>query len=199
MEWIFKQWASVFSYYSKHFCIWVLDNSEASICAYDFRRCIPTKYSSSKSSVLKIDKKTGVAKAKKNGTAKISVWYGNAKYSSITADGNGDLSVVAIKQWFNCRNTLTRELLLISCCKKNSASSWQRTFVRASFVLSSFFHPNYLHNWKICRTSDSALRCNSPEITFAHFSELQLNRQQPELIQALFIFFVNLFGTSNFL
>ena len=47
--------------------------------------------------------------------------------------------------------------------------------------------------------SDSALRCNSPEITFAQFSELQLNRQKPELIQALFIFFVNLFGTSNFL
>ena len=40
----------------------------------------------------------------------------------------------------------------------------------------------------ICRTSDSALRCNSPEITFAQFSELQLNRQKPELIQALFIF-----------
>ena len=46
------------------------------------RDCIPTKYSSSKSSVLKIDKKTGVAKAKKNGTAKISVWYGNAKYTA---------------------------------------------------------------------------------------------------------------------
>ena len=46
------------------------------------RDCRPTKYASSKSSVLKIDKKTGVAKAKKNGTAKISVWYGNAKYTA---------------------------------------------------------------------------------------------------------------------
>ena len=63
---------------------------------------------------------------------------------------------------------------------------------------------------KNCRTSDSALLMilgrlglpdrlpfskpkvnwllHQPEITFAQFSELQLNRQKPELIQALFIF-----------
>ncbi len=46
------------------------------------RDCRPTKYSSSKSSVIKIDKKTGTASAKKNGTAKVTVWYGNAKYSA---------------------------------------------------------------------------------------------------------------------